>query len=48
MFMETADNVMRHETGAMTGELFFPDFEIPFEEVRALHRVTGVIKRNIV
>lgn len=42
-----SDNHMKHESGPMTGEYFYPEFEIPFEAVRRLLRVTGVIKRNI-
>lgn len=42
-----SDNHMKHESGPMTGEYFYPEFEIPFEDVKRLLRVTGVIKRNI-
>lgn len=42
-----SDNHMKHESGPMTGEYFYPEFEIPFGDVRRLLRVTGVIKRNI-
>lgn len=42
-----SDNHMKHESGPMEGRYFYPEFEIPFEEVRRLLRVTGVIKRNI-
>lgn len=42
-----SDNHMKHESGPMAGEYFYPEFEIPFEDVRRLLRVTGVIKRNI-
>mgnify|MGYP000018467320 FL=1 len=42
-----SDNHMKHETGPMEGEYFYPEFEIPFEDVRRLLRVTGVVKRNI-
>lgn len=42
-----SDNHMKHETGPMEGEHFYPEFEIPFEDVRRLLRVTGVVKRNI-
>lgn len=41
------NNHMKHESGPMTGEYFYPEFEIPFDAVRRLLRVTGVIKRNI-
>lgn len=42
-----SDNHIKHETGPMEGEYFYPEFEIPFEDVRRLLRVTGVVKRNI-
>lgn len=42
-----SDNHMKHETGPMEGEYFYPEFEIPLEDVRRLLRVTGVVKRNI-
>lgn len=42
-----SDNHMKHENGPMEGEYFYPEFEIPFEDIRRLLRVTGVIKRNI-
>lgn len=42
-----SDNHMKHENGPMEGEYYYPEFEIPFSEVRRLLRVTGVIKRNI-
>lgn len=42
-----SDNHMKHESGPMTGKYFYPEFEIPFEDIRRLLRVTGVIKRNI-
>ena len=42
-----SDNHMKHENGPMEGEYFYPEFEIPFEDVRRLLPVTGVIKRNI-
>ena len=43
-----SDNTMRHEDGAAKGELCYPEFEIPVEDVRRLFRVVGVIKRNII
>lgn len=46
-FRCVSDNHMKHETGPMEGEYLYPDFEIPFESVRRLLRVTGIIKRNI-
>lgn len=42
-----SDNHMVHTAGPMIGELCYPEFEIPLKEVSRLHRVTGVIKRNI-
>lgn len=46
-FRCVSDNTMVHESGAMKGELYYQDFEIPFADVRKLFRVVGVIKRNI-
>lgn len=46
-FRCVSDNHMLHDSGPMKGELYYPDFEIPFNEVIRLSRVTGVIKRNI-
>ncbi len=42
-----SDNHMKHESGPMEGEYYYPEFEIPIQDVRRLLRVTGVIKRNI-
>lgn len=42
-----SDNHMKHDNGPMEGEFIYPEFEIPFSDVRRLLRVTGVIKRNI-
>lgn len=42
-----SDNHMKHESGPREGRYFYPEFEIPFEAVKRLFRVTGVIKRNI-
>lgn len=42
-----SDNHMKHESGPMEGEYFYPEFEIPLADVQRLLRVTGVIKRNI-
>ena len=42
-----SDNHMKHENGPMEGEYFYPEFEIPIQDVRRLLRVTGVIKRNV-
>lgn len=46
-FRCVSDNHMLHESGPLKGELCYPDFEIPYDEVVRLSRVTGVIKRNI-
>lgn len=46
-FRCVSDNHMVQESGPMKGEFFYPDFEIPFSEVRRIFRVVGVIKRNI-
>lgn len=46
-FRCVSDNHMVHETGPMTGEYYYPEFDIPFDSVRRLFRVVGVIKRNI-
>lgn len=46
-FRCVSDNHMMHETGPMTGEYYYPEFDIPFDSVRRLFRVVGVIKRNI-
>ena len=42
-----SDNTMKYEDGPRKGELYYQDFEIPIDEVVRLHRVVGVIKRNI-
>lgn len=42
-----SDNHMIHEEGSRKGKPYYPMFKIPCNEVVALHRVTGVIKRNI-
>ena len=42
-----SDNQMKYEDGPRKGELYYQDFEIPIKEVVRLHRVVGVIKRNI-
>ena len=38
---------MKYEEGEMQGMPYYPGFEIPISEVIRLHRVVGVIKRNI-
>ena len=43
-----SDNDMLYESGARKGKPYYPEFEIPRDEVIRLHRVTGVIKRNII
>lgn len=42
-----SDNQMKYDDGPRKGELYYQDFEIPIDEVIKLHRVVGVIKRNI-
>lgn len=42
-----SDNHMVHEDGPMKGEFYYPEFEIPFDAIRRLFRVIGVIKRNV-
>lgn len=42
-----SDNHMLSEEGSRKGKPCYPSFKIPFNEVVRLHRVTGVIKRNI-
>lgn len=42
-----SDNQMKYDDGPRKGELYYQDFEIPIDEVIRLHRVVGVIKRNI-
>ena len=38
---------MKYEDGPRKGEFYYLNFEIPIDEVVRLHRVVGVIKRNI-
>lgn len=47
-FQCISDNQMLYEEGPRKGKPYYPEFEIPFSEVVRLHRVTGVIKRNII
>ena len=42
-----SDNQMKYDDGPRKGELYYQDFEIPISEVVRIHRVVGVIKRNI-
>ena len=42
-----SDNQMKYDDGPRKGELYYQDFEIPIKEVIRIHRVVGVIKRNI-
>lgn len=46
-FQCISDNHMLYEEGPRKGKPYYPEFDIPFEDVVRLHRVTGVIKRNI-
>ncbi len=43
-----SDNTMRFDSGPATGEFCYPEFEILVEDVSRIHRVIGVIKRNII
>lgn len=43
-----SDNTMKHEAGPAAGEFCYPEFEIPLDSIIRLHRVVGVIKRNII
>lgn len=43
-----SDNHMLSDEGSRKGKPCYPSFKIPFNEVVRLHRVTGVIKRNII
>ena len=43
-----SDNHITFDSGPMKGEYCYPDFEIPFNEIRRLFRVVGVIKRNAI
>lgn len=42
-----SDNHMKYESGPMQGEYCYPEFEIPLCDIKRLHKVTGVIKRNV-
>lgn len=42
-----SDNHVTFDSGSMKGEYCYPDFNIPFDQVRRLFRVVGVVKRNI-
>ena len=43
-----SDNNMKHENGARDGKPYYPDFFLPFEQVKNLFVVTGVFKSNII
>lgn len=43
-----SDNTMTFDSGPAVGEFCYPEFEIPIEDVIKIHRVIGVIKRNII
>lgn len=45
-FRCVSDNTMIHTDGPMAGEYYYQDFEIPFDAVKKLFRVIGVVKRN--
>lgn len=46
-FQCVSDNHMIYEEGPRRGKPCYPDFEVPLNEVIRLHKVVGVIKRNI-
>ena len=39
---------MKHEGGAGDGSLFYPDFYLPFNQVKNLFVVTGIFRLNII
>lgn len=41
-----SDNTMKHETGPMTGQYFYPPFEVDGSDVLHVYDVTGMIRRN--
>lgn len=43
-----SDNTIKYETGPAVREYCYPEFEIPLNSVLRLHRVVGVVKRNII
>jgi hypothetical protein len=45
-FICLSDNTMKFEGGARDGQLAYPAFEIPKNEIKRLYVVSGVIKRN--
>lgn len=47
-FQLISDNTMKHDCGARVGKLFYPDFFLPFDQVKNLFVVTGVFKSNII
>lgn len=42
-----SDNSLTFETGPRKGKFFYEPFDIPFEKVRRLFDVTGMVKRNL-
>lgn len=47
-FQLISDNNMKHDNGAREGKLFYPDFFLPFDQVKNLFVVTGIFKSNII
>ena len=47
-FQLILDNSMKHEGGAGDGSLFYPDFYLPFNQVKNLFVVTGIFRSNII
>lgn len=41
-----SDNLLTYDSGPMKGKPYYPDFEVPFEDVISIHDVVGVIKRT--
>lgn len=46
-YMCFSDNHMKYEEGMRKGKYYYEPFLMPFDTIRKLYRVTGVIKRNI-
>lgn len=42
-----SDNTILVDSGSRKGKLNYPPFELPFNEVKTLFRVTGIFKSNI-
>lgn len=42
-----SDNVMKFTDGPREGDFYYEPFLVPYDKIKRLYRVTGVIKRNI-